>query len=219
MALSAEIIERLNRLGFITEEDLKFWRRIWAEDEPVFWVCLRKDEEAAEQYRRWFPKLQEFAAECRRSIPVPRVESFTPVQREKYRILLAKMRKFAGSGDCQYVFGRKPNQVAVLSTTSVGLAAAEEVFGGSGAVILLQSEREYWFREICPRDPEAHWWYAFAWWTITGGEEIPIPKGYSYWTVESGVIWGSLAGGADEELWKWDGKRAKFIEVCSVTSY
>src|SRR3989442_3943741 len=126
MALSAEIIERLNRLGFITEEDLKFWRRIWAEDEPVFWVCLRKDEEAAEQYRRWFPKLQEFAAECRRSIPVPRVESFTPVQREKYRILLAKMRKFAGSGDCQYVFGRKPNQVAVLSTTSVGLAAAEE---------------------------------------------------------------------------------------------
>jgi len=219
MALSAEVIQRLNKLGFVTEDDLKFWRSICVEDEPVFWVCLRKEEERTEEYRRWFPRLQEFSAECRRRIPVPRVESFTVAEKEQYRILLVKMRNFAGSGDYRCVFGRKPNKVAILSTTRVGLTAAEEVFGGSGAVILLQSEREHWFRDVCPIDLEAYWWYAFAWWTVTGGDEIPIHEECSYWTVESGVQWGSLAGGADEELWKWNGKRAEFIEVCSITSY
>jgi len=229
MTLSAEVIQRLNKLGYVTEEDLRFWRRIWAEDKPVFWVSLRKEEESGENYRRWFPRLQEFAAECRRRIPVPRVESFTAAEREQYRILLGKMRKFAESGDCRCVFSRKPNHVAILSTTRVGLTAAEEVFGGSRAMILQQSEREQWFRDICSIDLEAHWWYAFAWWTITGWEEklirncpAPegwIPEGWSYWMAESGVQWGTLAGGAEEELWKWDGERAEFIEVRSITSY
>jgi hypothetical protein len=230
MGLSPEVIQRINRLGFVTEDDLKFWQSIWADlDEPAFRVFLRKEEEAAEQYRCWFPRLQEFATECRRKIPVPNSESFSAAEREQYRILLDKMRKFVESGDCRCVFSGKPNHVALLSTTRVGLVA-EKVFGGRGALILLQSEREQWFRDICPIDLEAHWWYSFAWWTIMTWEErlvrendpIPegwIPEGCSYWFVESGVQWGSLAGGADEELWKWDGERADFIEVCSITSY
>src|SRR5438874_3664433 len=148
MGLSAEVIQRINRLGFVTEDDLKFWRSMWLENEPVFWVSLCKQEEAAENYRRWFPRLQEFAAECRRKIPVPSSESFSAAEREQYRILLAKMRKFVESGDCQCVFSGEPNHVAILSTTRVGLTAAEEVFGGRGAVILLQSEREQWFRDV-----------------------------------------------------------------------
>jgi hypothetical protein len=230
MGLSPEVIQRINRLGFVTEDDLKFWRSMWLENEPVFWVSLCKQEEAAENYRRWFPRLQEFAAGCRRRIPVPSSESFSAAEREQYRILLAKMRKFVESGDCRCVFSGEPNHVAILSTTRVGLTAAEEVFGGRGAVILLQSEREQWFRDVCPIDLEAHWWYSFAWWTIMTWEErlvrenhpIPegwIPEGCSYWFVESGVQWGSLAGGSDEELWKWDGKRAKFIEERGITSY
>lgn len=62
-------------------------------------------------------------------------------EREQHRVLLAKMREFAGSEDRRCVLARKPHQAAILSTTRVGLAAAEEVFGGSGAVILQESER------------------------------------------------------------------------------
>jgi hypothetical protein len=230
MALSAEVVQRLNKAGYVTEDDLRSWRLIWEEDEKVFWVSLRKEEESAENYRRWFPQLQEFAAECRRRIPVPRIETFALADREQYRILLDKMRKFTEGGDSRFVFDRKPNHVAILSTTPVGLTAAENVFGRRGALILLESEREHWFHEICPIDLEANWWYSFAWWTVKTWDEklvrenhpVPqgwIPEGCSYWYVESGVHWGTLAGGADEELWKWDGKRAKFVEVRSVTSY
>jgi hypothetical protein len=229
MAFSAEVIRRLNRLGFVTEDHLEFWRSMWVEDEPVFWVHLRKEEERTEEYRHWFPRLQEFAAECRRRIPVPGIESFSLAEREQYRILIAKMSKFAESEDRRCVFDRRPNQAAILWTTRIGLTAAEEVFGRSGGVILEQSEQERWFREVCPINLEAHWWYAFAWWTLTEGltgkdealirENYPIPESCSYWIVESGVQWGSLAGGADHELWKWDGKRAEFIELYAIDTY
>jgi len=47
----------------------------------------------------------------------------------------------------------------------------------------------------------------------------PISEGCSYWVVVSGVQWGGLAGGANHELWRWDGNRAEFIEVYRIDSY
>ena len=230
MALSAEAVQRLARLGYSTDADLEFWRWLWqSEGESVFWGFLGKSEQAADEYRHWFPRLQAFAAACRRALPVPAVDSFSAPEREQHRILLAKMREFTASGDRRCVVGRKPHQAAILSTTRVGLAAAEEVFGESGAVSLEGSERERWLSEVCPVNHEAFWWYAFAWWTLREGmagddeasirQHYPIPEGCAYWVVVSGVQWGSLAGGANHELWRWDGARAQFIEVYCVDSY
>ncbi len=137
MALDEEAVQRLAALGYTTEADLRFWQELGqSEGESFFWEFLRGQEEAAEEYRRWFPRLQAFAAECRRAVSVPAVESFSAAEREQYRILRAKMREFDASEDRRCVLVRRPYQAAILSTTWVGLAAAEEVFGGTGAVIL-----------------------------------------------------------------------------------
>jgi hypothetical protein len=230
MALSDKAMQRLAQLGYAGEADLEFWRELWqSEGESFFWFFLSKREKAAEEYRRWFPRLQAFAVECRRAVPVPTVESFSAVEREQYRVLLGKMQEFVASEDRRCILGRKPNQAAIVSTTRVGLAAAEQVFAGSGAVLLQEEERKRWFSEVYPIDPEAFWWYAFAWWSVRerlAGEEeesicghYPNPEGGSDWIVVSGVQWGSLAGGANHELWRWDGQRARFIVAYRVDSY
>ena len=135
--------------------------------------------------------------------------AFQSAGREQHRILLAKMREFTSSEDRRCILGRKPHQAAILSTNWVGLAAIQQVFGESGAVILEESEKERWLADVCPVNHEAFWWYAFAWWTLkeglTGEDEarirqhFPIPEGCSYWVVVSGVQWGGLAGGANHE--------------------
>jgi hypothetical protein len=149
------------------------------------------------------------------------------VERVQYRILLTKMQECAGSGD-RGVLRQKPNRAVILYTTRIGLAAAQEVFGETDVVILQQTERDHWFSEVYP-SKEAFWWYAFAWWTLREGlagedaesirRHYPIPEGSSYWIVESGEQWGGLAGGAREELWRWDGQRAEFLTVFRVMVY
>lgn len=230
MALNEKAIQHLARLGYVHDAQLKFWRDLWhSEGESFFWGFLRKEEEAAEAFRRWFPRLQAFAAECRQAIPIPSVDSFSAIEREQYRILLTKMQEFSASEDRRCILGRKPHQAAILSTTRVGLAAAQQVFGDTSAILLQEEERERWFSEVYPIDLEAFWWFVFAWWYIREGldgsdeeticREYPVPEGSSYWVVVSGVQWGSLAGGARHELWRWDGQRAEFIELYCIASY
>jgi hypothetical protein len=222
-------LQRLAALGYASEEDLRFWRGMWqSEGESFFWGFLQAEEACAQEYRVWFPRLQAFAAECRRVAPVPALDTFSAGEREQHRVLLAKMREFASSGDRGCVLGRKPHQAAILSTTRVGLTAAAEVFAGTGAVLLQEEEKERWFAEVYPGVGDKFWWYGLAWWDLREvapeeAEEVvrsyAIPAGCSYWVVTSGVLWGSLAGGANHELWCWDGTTTTFIETYGVTSY
>jgi hypothetical protein len=118
--LSEESIQRLARLGYTTEAELKYWRDLLqSAGEPIFAIYLGKMEESIQEYHHWFPRLQAFAAECRQKVPVPGIDSFLPIEREQYRILLAKMKEFAASGDRRCVLERKPNFAAILSTTRV----------------------------------------------------------------------------------------------------
>jgi hypothetical protein len=148
------------------------------------------------------------------------------------------MSNFASSTNGRLVLTDDPHRLAILSTSRVGLAAAEELFGASGAVILEASEQRRWFAEVYEADPEAFWWYAFAWWTIeedirceetagSGGKDLlgkilqphsrvrqpnPSWSGSPYWMVKSGVQWGPLFGGGDDEVWRWNGERAELID-------
>ena len=138
------------------------------------------------------------------------------------------MSEFAKSNESLVVLTGKPHHLAVLSTSRVGLAAAQEVFRGSDAVVLEESERRRWFDEVCPAENRAFWWFALAWWSVEeriAGKEAtgirqqpPLSPGSSYWVVNSGVQSAPLAGGGDSELWRWDGQRAEFIEKCGSFS-
>jgi hypothetical protein len=230
VALNEEAMQRLARLGHASDADLSFWRDLWQKQgESFFWGFLRKEEEAAGEYRRWFPRLQAFAAECRKAVPIPATGSFSAIEREQHRVLLAKMQESAAFRDWSCFFERKFHQAAILSTTRVGLAAAQQVFADTRAVILLEEEQERWFTDVYPVDHEAFWWYALAWWSLREGlagedaesirRDYPIPEGSSYWVIVSGIQWGGLAGGANHELWCWDGRRAEFIEVYCIDTY
>jgi hypothetical protein len=230
VSLSDRAVQRLAALGVTGEPARRFWRNLWqCEGESFFWGFIQREEEAAAEYCQWFPKLQAFAAECRRVLPAPLVSEFSAAEREQHRILFGKMRKFAADADPACVQGSKANQAAIYSTTRIGLAAAHEVFGETGAVVLEESERERWFAEVYRPTEEGFWWYTFAWWTLREGlpkedaarirASHPIPAGSLYWVVESGLLWGELAGSAIHELWQWDGTRAEFIEVDCVDTY
>jgi hypothetical protein len=132
------------------------------------------------------------------------------------------MSEFAESKDGLVTLAPSPHHLAVVSTTSVGLVAAAEVFGSRGAVILEEAERLYWFTEVYKDHLEPLRWYTFAWWTLEEGAVGTRPDssqwrasllpGSSYWIVNSGVDWGPLAGGGEIELWQWDGERATCLE-------
>jgi hypothetical protein len=221
-------MRRLAQLGYTSDEQLKFWRDVWQkpEDDPLFWDFLRQEEQTAREYRRWFPRLQAFAAECRRALSVPAVDGFSAVEREQYRVLLAQMQELAGPEGRRWIPAGQPNRADILTTTRVGLASARQVFGDSGPVILLEEERDRWFSEIYTANDKAFWWYAFAWWYLREGlvaedeewirRHYPIPAGSSYWMVGYGIQVGDLAGTGGHELWRWDGRRAEFVALYSL---
>jgi hypothetical protein len=230
VGLSEEVIQQLARLGYARDSDWGFWKEMWeSEGESFVLGFLQKEEEAVQEYRLWFPRLQTFEKECRQATPIPSEDSFSIPEAEQFRILRIKMEQFLESEDRRCILNRKPHQAAIISTTRIGLAAAQEVFADSGAILLLDEERDRWYSEIYQPSSEGFWWYSFAWWTVQEGlseedeqdilQHYPIPEGNSYWVVISGVSWGSLAGGANHELWNWDGSKAEFIEVYRIDTY
>jgi hypothetical protein len=195
---------------------------VWRDGPSSVHQLLNRLDDTAAEYRRWSPVLRNFAADCRQRAPAPHVESLAAPARAQYRILRDKMRLFAESKDGLVILTPRPHVLAVLSTSRVGLPAANALFSGSGAVILEESDRRRWFTEVHEVQHDALWWFAFAWWTIDDNvvDEVPEPirrqvpatPGTSYWVLKSGAQWGPLAGGGRSELWQWDGERAEFIE-------
>ena len=222
--LSDEAVQRLKALGY-SDASLSFWSQVWqSQDEEFFWDILEGEEDVAARYREWFPRLEAFAAECRRSRPAPAVSELSAAEHAQHHILLEKMREYAASKECSMLLGRRHNRTTVLSSTHVGLAAAIEVFGTADVIILEESERERWFDDVYrPESEDVFWWYAFLWWTLRDDldEETrrayDIPTDGAYWVVDAGVRTGSLAGTSFDELWRWDGQRAEFIRGLSVT--
>lgn len=215
-----ELVQRMASMGL---DPQKFRQDVWRDGPASVNGFLDDLDATAAECRVWAPALRAFAIECRQRSPVPRVESLTPLARAQYGILRAGMRDFADSPDGLMTLAPSPYRLAVLSTNQAGLAAAEEFFGRSGAVIVEEAERRYWFEEVYQERKDALWWYSFAWWTIRDGVDahqmerfggrVPASPKEAYWIVDSGVQWGPLAGGGRQELWRWDGAQAEFIET------
>jgi hypothetical protein len=221
-----ELVQRIVSMG----EDPDWFRQdAWRHGTASVHQQLDWLEQAAADYRRWSPVLRAFAIERRRISPSPAVEGLDAAARAQHSVLHAKMSEFAATRDGLVTLAPRPHQLAVLSTNRIGLPAAEKLFGGSGAVILEESERRYWFSDVFADRREGPWWYVFAWWTIQDGldsvhaERIRgrhlTAQGHSWWVTESGVQWGPLAGGCHQELWRWDGAQVEFIEMLAHLSF
>src|SRR5262249_33970775 len=154
--------------GYRTDADLAHWRELWKrEGESFFWGFLRRHEDAAKERELWFPRLQRFAGDCRQAVPIPDPAAFSTVERAQYDILHSKMHEFAASDDRNCIFGRTSYLVPILSTTRVGLAAAQSLFGDRDSVVILcEEEKQRWFSEIYDPRGEGFWWYAIAWWLV-----------------------------------------------------
>src|SRR5262249_41125905 len=86
VVLSDRAVRRLPGLGSGTEADGGGWQWWGGGGEPRFGSAPRKEERPAKKSRRWFPRLQAFASECRRAIPVPATDIFSAAEREQHRI-------------------------------------------------------------------------------------------------------------------------------------
>ena len=230
MPMSAAAEKRLAELGIVFDDDLEVWRWLWDNGgEEAFWKKVSEEAKALAPYLEWFPRLQGFAAECRRTSPAPMWSELSSKEREQERILRSKMSE-SSSPDGSRIVRHRHGHVSILATSRPGLSAAIEIFSSPDTVVLEQAERDRWFSEIYVEDEDdAFSWYALAWWWIE--EELPpeeetrilrdypIPPGSSYWIVVSGIAWGPLHGGCDSELWQWDGQRAQFIELLDAEVY
>jgi hypothetical protein len=230
MPLDPRFASRLAAIGITSDSGLHQMFNIEQSEGSEFLDgFLKRLEEAAANYHIGFPRLREYESECRRIVPVPTIAELTPLEEEQFWILLEKMREIEATGDPNGILERRPNQAAIYVTSKAGLLAAKSLFGDRGAIILLESERDRWFKDVYPRVDEGFWWYTFAWWTVNdwepeeyevnARETYPEVPGCTYWLVECGNSWGPMAGGASQELWRWDGTKAEYVDFYSCITY
>ena len=220
--MTENIIQRLTRLGYTTKDDLEIWEHHWNDmDRNIFFMLLNHQDEAAFEYKRWYPRLQRYAAKCRWNAPILLVDEKFDEQREQHRILLAKMVEHLESNDCLVSPRPLHHNVTILTTPDNGLAAAEQLFGRHHVIILTESEWSDWYENVHGDEHDLYSWCNRVWFSLQSKFEegeleyayshYPIAEGCDYWVIESGLAWGSLAGGAEQELWCWNGSIATFL--------
>ncbi len=223
----AELVE----LGYSTEKQLQFLEDIRSrEGESFYRYFVGKERERVALHDQWLPVLRAYAAECRREAPALLPDDMDPRQREKHRVLRSMMNASSTRvAAAEHGVGKRI--VTIVTTSSEGLAAAQELFVGPGIVVMLHRERSTWFELIygVQAHEDSNWWYRFVWWELNEGlpddtpwfdgdaigASRPLASGEEYWIVKSGGASGSLAGGGGDELWVWDGARAVFVEPLS----
>jgi hypothetical protein len=215
MPLNDEILRRLAVIGVTSEADLAYWRKLG--DSPrvsdaVFQLHLRRREAEGAEYRRRLPQLLAFAAACRRENPLPTMAELPDEDLAKYHILLSTMEQFARSAKGDWFLRGLPNRVPIVCTTQVGLIAADQVFGGTSAVSLEDSERDRFFETLRRADDgDGSRWFALKWWRLSDLDRSA--PGEILWRLEDGS---SLCEGdfyKHFSRYLWDGERATFLET------
>lgn len=120
-----------------------------------------------------------------------------------------------------------PDAAIVLTTSTVGLSVAGELFAtcrldGEAIADRIVAVTELEYRLWCIRNPDgSHLLHVNAWnWIKTGvprrrhGEfaRHPLADGEDYWLHRTGVAGAGAADRRDCDLWKWDGGVATLLE-------
>jgi hypothetical protein len=223
--LSQDVIDRLAHLGYVTPAAVqKFTDILKQNGELSLMSRLTTLEHSARSYAEWFPKLRNFAADCRGSAPILSDTDQSPAEREECRILHSKMLAFSTSQKGRGLLASRRNQAVLVATTPAALGAAVDVFGGvDNVVVISDQEMQHWFSAIFQPDEDLIWWFTICSWTVSPefGEDAkayisrnhPAPQGFAYWDVISSESYGPLAGQANHELYSWNGTKAEFVET------
>ncbi len=217
--LPSELTKRLAAFNM----DPAFFRQIaWRDGVGFVHRFIEKLEERNELYRKWSPRLREFADECRKSRPLPSDSSLSSSDREKQRIFEAKLERPKMAQDMT---------VAICRMPLIAMAIAQRVWPSDDeqTVVLTFEEKSRW-DEIYSHPGGAFWWFAHFWWNIDDSreQEFPltqpdgpeflwwndddVPNAETPWLLTVGNLYGPLAGGGRRELWSWNGRRAKFLK-------
>lgn len=221
MPLSPKARAELAELGITSERDLYPWEGI--DNEDFLRDRLEEERLRAAEYRRGYPQLLSYAAECRRAAPPPDLSDFTPAERAQCDILRSLMCKSVLISLARI----SPNSTPVIYTSRVGLPAAIEFFRDAPAVILDESEKQRWFDDAGRLGPDATWWFSFAWWILRDSvsEEFkqfvlnrhPLPEGCTHWMTHCG--WTGVGGSQIHSLWRWNGVQAELVEDCAADTF
>jgi hypothetical protein len=221
IVIPSDIVERLTALGASPDRYADMVRSEGADFTRGF---VGKLEDAAALCRQWAPKLRQLVSESRRLHPVPAVASLTACDLAKRQVLETKIATAERLGR------RRRDEVVLCGVPLIAMSAAQQLWPGEDdrCVLLTREELSAW-ENVYKHDNSSFWWFMHYWWDIEDpprrdelgppGMPLSVPAGESPWLVRSGLQWGTLAGGENEELWSWDGRAARFIRPVATTSF
>lgn len=187
--------------------------------------------------REWLLGLRDWAAEQRGRAPTPPTDADVAARAAERSILGATLatrlaeidtiraaRHPRGSGAAGQL---DLDPAIVLTTSPVGIAAAEQLLASSGDLAVIVGDRlaavtELDYRLWCIRHPdEGHLLHVNLWnWVKTRvprqrwGEFAahPLGPGESYWLHRTGIAGAGLLDRRECHLWKWNGRHAALLQ-------
>lgn len=164
----------------------------------------------------WWPRLLQL------SVPQPRVQPCTPHQHAQVRIIseMISRRQTDDRFDLE-------DNIYFFVLPEWAMPAAQKLWPGQArhAAWLTPEGAKNWSSVYHKQvGTDAPFWFIRYWWEV----DIPAPKETDLrefpehlvpWLGRSGVIWGSMAGGQDAELWSWNGEVAEFVNLAWCESY
>jgi hypothetical protein len=221
--IPSDIAERLDALD---EDPADYREMAWQCGADFVRGFIDKREQRDELYRKWSPRLRAFAVECRKSRPIPNVNSLNRCDREKQRIYKATLHRRMVVQDMT---------VAICEMPLIAMPIAQRLWPSDDErVVLLTPEEQSRWNEMYSHPKGAFWWFAYFWWKIEESPELEfapthpngqeplwwndddVPNGECPWLLSVGASYGPLAGSGHQELWLWNGRRAKFIKNVST---
>lgn len=205
--LPANLIERLVALN----KDPAYYRHVaWEHGIDFLKYCIEDLQQRHASYRTWLPRLRAFADDCRITRPLPDETSLSLAEREQQRIYGQTMeRERPGSEE----------RVALCRMPLIAMPVARRLWQGreESTVLLTPDEAERW-NAMCLNSEEIHWLFDHCWWIIDDApqQEFAVPPGEQAWILDWGECGHPRAGRGYNDLWAWDGTRARFVENCGA---
>jgi hypothetical protein len=209
------------RLAALNEDPADFREMAWQHGADFLPGFIDKLEQRNTLYREWSPRLRAFADMCRADRPLPVEQSLGDCERAKQGVYAEKLSRNRPAPG-------RDGTVAICSMPLIAMAVAKRLWPqDDGRTVLLTPEEDERWNEMYSHPEDAFQWFAHFWWTIDDSaerecslpdgrsfarwDENAVPAGESPWLVTVGHCHGPLAGAGYQELWSWDGRRARLI--------
>jgi hypothetical protein len=214
LGLNRKAVARLRELGYPTDpEAMREWNAIWQYGSEEFWEHIETDQRLQARIREWLPRLQNYAAERRRELPVLAYSTLSPAHREQGRIITELCDSVLPKPNRRSLLGDNPT---IFSTSLVGMSVLTgRIDDGRRypVVFLTPEEASEWFLRIGKAGSLTRLWLRHCT-VIENPQKEPdgsglgpdswIRPGESRWLVRHGWAHNEI-----NTIWAWDGTRAE----------